>query len=308
MFPSLGENAIDISAGHQDYLLGSGFLLYDGGGDGGERGAWWIGARTAFKNTLIARINTGDFKFEAFHLETRPRRASQKSIYDGINLEYQYKDRVNIGFSYIYLSQDFVNEGANVYDTRISFMPFTESLPNLSLTGEYVYQQGKQNFRSQGGYGQISYHFKEILWQPKLRYRYSALEDDFNGMAYGFSGWGTWYQGEITGEYFFAQTNILTHLFSINFTPLTDVDVHLMYYHFELDNSRRLDGLLPQIPTVTSSHYGDEINLIADWKVNDTLLLTGTLATFIPGNAAKQVFLGGNKTWVQAMFYASFKF
>ncbi|NOQ36849.1 MAG: hypothetical protein GQ569_13295, partial [Methylococcaceae bacterium] len=92
MFPSLGKNAIDISAGHQDYLLGSGFLLYDGGNDGGERGAWWIGAKTAFKDTLIARINIGDFKLEGFHLETRPRQAHRKSAYDGMNIEYQYED------------------------------------------------------------------------------------------------------------------------------------------------------------------------------------------------------------------------
>ncbi len=312
MFPSLGENAIDISAGHQDYLLGSGFLLYDGGNDGGERGAWWLGARTAFKDTVIARINIGNLKLEGFHLETRPRQAHRKSAYDGMNIEYKFDDIADVGFSYIHLSQDSVNKGANVYDGRINFVPLPNHLPNLSLGAEYVFQHGKNNFKSEGGYGQIAYHFKDTLWEPKITYRYTALQEDFNGMAYGFSDWGTWYQGEITGEHLLEQTNTLTHMLRLSFTPLSDVYLNLFYYHFEFDNPAASFKLGINTPPITASHYGDEFNIIADWEVNEHLLLTGAFAAFMPGEGAKQLTAvlnsSANKTWVQAMFYASFKF
>ncbi|MSP27058.1 MAG: hypothetical protein EXR80_01045 [Methylococcales bacterium] len=40
------ENAIDLSAGAQDYKLGTGLLLANGTDDGGYRGSYWIGSST----------------------------------------------------------------------------------------------------------------------------------------------------------------------------------------------------------------------------------------------------------------------
>ena len=85
------KNFLDISLGRQDYRLGSGFLIYDGANDGGARGGWWIGARQSFDDTAIVRINWDSLKFEFFHLNTRPRNVENKLDFNGMNLEYKYK-------------------------------------------------------------------------------------------------------------------------------------------------------------------------------------------------------------------------
>jgi hypothetical protein len=42
LFPGLEEDTFSISIGRQDYVIGSGLLIADGGGDGGERGGWYL--------------------------------------------------------------------------------------------------------------------------------------------------------------------------------------------------------------------------------------------------------------------------
>ncbi len=45
-----------FSVGRQDYKIGSGMLIADGGSDGGEFGGWYLGMRKAFMESAIARI------------------------------------------------------------------------------------------------------------------------------------------------------------------------------------------------------------------------------------------------------------
>jgi hypothetical protein len=51
-FQSLGEDAITVKAGRFDYMVGTGLLIADGAGDGGERGGWWLGTRKAFRSSF----------------------------------------------------------------------------------------------------------------------------------------------------------------------------------------------------------------------------------------------------------------
>ena len=46
---SLGEDALDLSAGRQDFHVGDGFLIWDGNFDTEGDGAYWLGPRTAFE-------------------------------------------------------------------------------------------------------------------------------------------------------------------------------------------------------------------------------------------------------------------
>ena len=58
-------------------------------------------------------------------------------------------------------------------------------------------------------------------WQPTLSYRYAFFQGDdpgtiadeaFDPLFVGFYDWGTWWQGEIAGEYFLANSNSISHL------------------------------------------------------------------------------------------------
>ncbi|NOQ16184.1 MAG: hypothetical protein GQ581_03920 [Methyloprofundus sp.] len=311
---STQKNLLVVSLGRQDYRLGSGFLIYDGAGDGGTRGAWWIGARQSFDNSALVRINLAGVKLEYFHLNTRPRDVQNKLGLDGVNLEYTHASLGNIGFSYINvgksqkdLNNDFV-DGLHTYDIRANISPFRH-LRSLQIAGEYVYQHNPLT-QAHGGFAQLSYQYQTWPWRPKFSYRYTALAGDdphtdkneaFNALAYGFSDWGTWYQGEITGEHIFGSSNLNSHLLRMELAPIDSVLINLMYYYFELDQATALGN------QVTNPHFADEINLIVDWQATDNTLISGALAIAIPAGGAQQ-FTGGNQTWVQLMLYGSYTF
>ncbi len=42
---SIGDDALDVKVGRTQYQIGRGFLLWDGGGEGGSRGGYWSNAR-----------------------------------------------------------------------------------------------------------------------------------------------------------------------------------------------------------------------------------------------------------------------
>ena len=112
------------------------------------------------------------------------------------------------------------------------------------------------------------------------------------------SEWGTWFQGEIIGEYVLSNSNLFSYLVSVSSKPTKSLEMHLFYYHFTIDQPESLAD------NVTASHFADEIDLILDWQVLDSLSLSAVLAVAIPGEAARQ-FTGGNQTWVHSMLYAS---
>lgn len=319
LFENLDKDAIDLSAGSQDYKLGSGLLLANGTDDGGFHGSYWIGSRTAFINTMIARINTNGFKLEGFYLENRPRNPDNRKKYTGMNIEYNHKDVANFAFSYIN-DHDFggpLTARTDVYDFRLDFKPLPAWLPGLSISTEYVHQlnnkltdsdptrptlywygdMGKKTVS--GGFGQIEYKFHDWAWQPTISYRYSAMQKGFDFMNFGFRTWGTWFQGEITGEFISDTTDLFTHLTRLVVSPRDDVTVNLLHYHFTFDD--------PKVWNVNSPHFGNEVDLVADWSVNSTVDLSAGIETFIPNAGGKEVY-GGNKMWIQGMVYASFKF
>ena len=67
---------------------------------------------------------------------------------------------------------------------------------------------------------QGAYELSEVTWKPTLSYRYAAFEGDdpttaanetFDPLLLGFNDWGQWWQGEIAGEYFLSNSNLISH-------------------------------------------------------------------------------------------------
>ena len=61
-----------------------------------------------------------------------------------------------------------------------------------------------------------AYQLSKFPWKPKLSYRYAFFEGPnpnkaesqaFDPLYIGFYDWGTWWQGEIAGEYFLSNSN-----------------------------------------------------------------------------------------------------
>jgi len=314
-----GNSTVDFSVGRQNYKLGSGFLLFYGADNGGRRGAGWINPRTAFDNTLIGKVAVQDVKLEGFHLETRPLNPADKRHYQGANIEYKVSDRASVGLSYINTtnSRSLHDDGSTIpiaeqavnndtYDVRADVSP----LPDVTLSAEYVHQvntettsafesSDKTRVHASGGFGQVEYKREDLHWQPTITYRYAIQDQGFDAMSPGFASWGTWFQGEINGEWVLNNTNLITHQGKLVLTPTESLALNLVYLNYRFVN--------PDMFALTAANYGNEVDFLTDWEINEALSLSAGIEAFVPNEAGKQ-YLGGNKVWLQGMASASFEF
>jgi len=150
--------------------------------------------------------------------------------------------------------------------------------------GKELTQDG-DDISGEGYYAQALYEFSDVAWKPTLSYRYAKFNDEFNGLAYGFTDWGFWFQGEIAGNYPLSNTNLESNMFRVKVTPHEKVTVNLFYYKFTFDN--------PQSFGVTSEDYGDEVDLMVDWQATDRVFVSAVLAQLNPDNAAETLAVPG---------------
>ena len=62
-------------------------------------------------------------------------------------------------------------------------------------------------------------------------------------LAYGYTDWGFWFQGEIAGNYPLSNTNLESNMFRVKVTPHEKVTVNLFYYNFTFDNPQSFGGV-----------------------------------------------------------------
>ena len=68
LFSALGEDALEISVGEQEFAVGDGFLIMDGAFDSKE-GAYWLAPHRSFDQTAILKLNTQPLRADIFYLE-----------------------------------------------------------------------------------------------------------------------------------------------------------------------------------------------------------------------------------------------
>jgi hypothetical protein len=319
LFPSLGKHAIDLSVGAQKYQVGSGFLFWDGGTDGGTRGGYWIAMRKAFQLTAIAKLETGPFKGEVVYLQPNDVPDSSTDIV-GTNLEWRFSERASAGAGYWFFadSDDFRRDGLHVVDLRGEVKPLA-SLPGLVLSAELAYEKNGRVNESWGGYTEIGHSFDEVCWKPYLSFRYSGFTGDrdgddeieaFDPIYYAFSDWDTWYLGEIFGEYIGTNRNLDAYTVRLRTEPAEGWTVNLVGLAFVLDEfATEIQPRLfdPRVVSINDKYLGYEADLAVDWALNDHLAFSFVLAALFPGKGLEQA-TGGDSVWMHAMFYASISF
>src|SRR5512139_206584 len=310
VFSGLEDDTFSLSIGRQDYTIGTGLRSADGGGHGGNRGGWYLGMRKAFKNTAIARLSSKELLAEAFYLENQPRSGGIEGDVSGGNLEYHFGDSLTLGGTYLLADPKNVPgaDKLDVYSGRATWKPLTA----LTLSGEYAYQKSDQ-VKADGWYAQAAYEAKSLPWSPVFSYRYARFDGDdpnttdrsenWRPIAYGYTDYGFWYQGEITGNYPLGNSNLISHMLRAKMQASEKLTLNLIYYNFTLDHPSALTGG----GTVTSDDWGDEVNLIADWQATDKVYVIGVAGVLFPGQAAEQ-WVGGNDNWLYSMLYASYAF
>jgi Alginate export len=313
---ALGENAIDLTVGRAPYRLGHGFLLFDGAAEGGSRGGYWTNARKAFEFAAIGRFRPGPHTLETFYLDRDELDENDTgSRLWGLNYEFAVgaDHSTTIGATYMrwFADADFRPErdGLDVFNLRAYTAPIP-STSDLTLEFEYAAELNGDALDANAWTLQGGYEFSAVTWKPALSYRYAFFQGDnpatpanenFDPLAPGFHDWGTWWQGEIAGEYFLSNSNLISHLVRLYVTPSDALGAGLLFFKFRLDHPEAAG------PSVTAKDVAFEIDAYADWKLNAnfTVSLVGAFAD--PG-AAVQQFSGRTKNFAYGMVYVAYSF
>ena len=307
------ENLLDFTVGRAQYQLGHGFLLYDGAAEGGNRGGYWTNARKAFEFAAIGRLKPGRHTLEAFYLDKDdlPEADSGSRLW-GVNYEFAPAEDTTLGATYMkWSARPLVRpgrEGLDVLNLRAFTAPFAR-LKALSFEAEYAREDNGDALDSYAWTAQAAYALGSG-WKPKLSYRYAFFEGDrpetaaneaFDPLFLGFHDWGTWWQGEIAGEYFVSNSNLVSHQVRLHLQPSEPVSTGLIFYKFLLDRPEA------QGPQVTADDIGFEADWYMDWSVNDNFTFSFVGAWLDPGRAVEQAF-GRTKNFAYGMVYLAYSY
>lgn len=196
-------------------------------------------------------------------------------------------------------------KGMNVYSMRFGGNPFSgpPAIANASLYGEYVRESNTDNGRQVNAnayYIEPGYTFSDWFGKPKFFYRYAHFSGDKNQGSIDGSGtkraydplfysagprdYGSWYMGEITGQYMLFNSNEDVHMIGASWTPDPKWKFLALFYRFMLDQPGQLGS------TVTSRHFDDEVNLVAEYAYSSQTNFAFTLGAAQMGAGAQQAF------------------
>ncbi|MBM9616187.1 hypothetical protein JWJ90_18115 [Desulfobulbus rhabdoformis] len=305
LFAGLGEDFLDISFGRQIYTAGTLFLFGSEGGAGFHRAAYYLGGRRSADFTAIAKFKTGKLTGDVFFFDNdSPFPVNTQAT--GLTLDYSLSPHARIGSSLATLNSESTSrDGMHIYDIRGSLAPFaafseTPALHPLIIEGELAVEDRDDNQDTGlGWYLSARYQWQEIPWKPEFTYRYSSFDEDYDVLFYSATDWGSWFQGEITGEYDLFNMNQDIHMFRLKVKPLDCLKISLFYFDFNLHS--------PTAMGVRAEDYTNEWNLSVDWHVNDHLSLYWVGAYATPEAGAKQRF-HDDEDWKAMMLWASVHF
>ncbi|MDR3441276.1 hypothetical protein [Telmatospirillum sp.] len=183
----------------------------------------------------------------------------------------------NDGASNSALSSYADRDGMNVYSVRIGGNPFSGPpvLANASIYGEYVREMNgtaNRKVNANAYYGEAGYVFPDYWAKPKLSYRYAHFSGDKSAVQSGADtkhgydplfysagprDYGSWYMGEITGQYLLFNSNEDVHMVNLTIAPTPTLKLMAIYYRFMLDQTRSLG--------ISNRHFDDEINLVGEY-------------------------------------------
>jgi hypothetical protein len=201
-------------------------------------------------------------------------------------------------------------DGMNVFSLHVGGNPLP-FLPDFSLYGNYVMEKNNSAGRrvdASAFYFEPGYQFSDLPLTPKLTYRYAHFSGDKNPndnvkKAYDpffynaiTRGYGTWFIGEIVGNYVISNSNVNIHEVALSVFPLDNVKLSVWGYTYNYDQKAQVGS--------TSDNLAREIDFTAEWSITDNIALSGALGFARAGTGYRE-FLNANangslanKTWV----------
>ncbi len=304
-FSGPGETpwTLELSGGKQDVQIGDGWLFWDGNFDAFGDTAYWLAPRTAFEWAGTADLSNGSLGLKPFYIIGDHDQDSSEIIGGDLRFEQDWGS-LGVLYANVLDSNDnvFTRDGMQMVSARALGVG-VPAVEGLSFSGEFTKQFGSEgavDYDAYALYGQADYNFAGLPWSPTLTYRYARFSGDgnpndndveaFDPLFYGFSGgWGTWFQGEIVGEYYLFNSNQRNHMVKLALAPTESLGVGAIYYHFGLDENNFFGT------PVSDRSFADEINIFADWTFSDHVYVSGVAGVAFPGQGAEDAF-GDDRT------------
>lgn len=308
--PESGQ--FEVAGGRFPYQIATGFLLSDGYADGGSRGAVWTNPRKAWAPGARIQFLHSEQTLELFYLERDDRPESDANIrLAGLNYQWQTMDPSwTLGATYMAFRANDLEpqlDGADVWNLRLYTRPW--SIP-LTIESEWAYEGNGHALDATAWYIQPYWTWEDTHWQPTLYYRYAYFEGDnpdtlanenFDPLFPAFDDWGSWWQGEIAGEWFLSNSNLKTHMLRLNTKPRSNIETGLIYFNYSLDQPGSYQG------GVASDRLAKEIDWYLDWTVNKMFKFSFVLARNNPGPAVEEAF-GRTESFKYAMVFLAFSY
>jgi len=307
------ENLLDFVVGRSQYTLGHGMLLFDGAAEGGSRGGYWTNARKAFEFAAIARVKPGPHTGEVFYLDK-----DELNEFDtgtrlwGANYELALGEHSTLGATYMKFTahEDLEpgRDGLTVFNWRTYASPSVA--PDASFEFEYASERNGDVLDSNAWTIQGGYQLSKIRFTPRITYRYAFFQGDdpeteaneaFDPLLLGFHDWGTWWQGEIAGEYFLSNSNLISHQVRGHLDFSDAISGGAIFYKFHVDQPATFAS------GVTSTNVGTETDIYIDWEWTSNLSLSFLGAFANPGQAAEQA-TGRTNNFRYGMVYVGYSF
>lgn len=299
LYAGIQIGAWKLTAGNQNYQVGNGLIVMDGNLDQFGDGSYYMAPRTAFRDSVILGYENSGLSIQTFSLRQDDHLGDTRLT--GINADYNVE---NIGvFGLMALEVDSLDsrqnqitpkEGMRVYNARALNVTIP-AIPNLTLNGEYAIQRGDGDgikYHANAWYASADYQFVDLPLQPSLGYRYAyfsgdndptdSTRADWDTVSKGYTDWGTWVIGEVTGNYLLYSSNQKVSTWRLKTSVAPGVFLGAQYHQSDLDTNSYYG-----IP-VTSKDFANELDLTAEWAVNENWYLAAVYATVSPQEGAKQ--------------------
>lgn len=238
-FGETGGLRFDLSAGRQPLVLGTGMLIAAGASNGYDRGGGASAKRVAWEETVIARVESGAWSAQAFHLE--PDEAAAAGTHTrlaGVAVEWADEKRGRAGLAWLRVPRSdavypgqlaplaFIEKGRDGLSTWHAWARFDApfaSLPELGLRAELAQQRndirrvdGRSDpMRAIAWMAGASWWFRTLPFAPKVAWHHARFSGDdpatsryerFDPLYWG-NGLENWWFGA-NGSYAFINSNV----------------------------------------------------------------------------------------------------
>jgi hypothetical protein len=218
---------LDASYGQQDFAVGRNLLIASGADNGPQRGANYMGPRSAWANAALFKATWRDFTAQGFWLKPNETTSGYTGTrLEGLDVAWLSAGPLRLAGMYAYVPRSDVvtRDGLNVYNVRARWHPLA-SAPNVWLQGEAVWER-RSGVDAHGWYVSFNYNALDTPWKPLVSARYASFSGDkpgtaawegFDPLYFGGSD-PDWYQGKV-GSVQFNNTNLDTIAVSLTLTP-----------------------------------------------------------------------------------------